>query len=989
MICNARNVTVEDKQRMKRLIYAIVFLALSVSQISAQDYEQAFYDVRQGFEQRSSVIQDYLKKYLEDYPYTPYVDEVYTMQGVLYSEAGEYETTIKALSKVNVKELSRITEPMYYFHMGYAYMQLKEYKKALVYFTSLKNNHNNPYTLQASYYAGYCYYSLKEYGPALVEFLALEQVGGYRKIAPYYIVQIHYALSEYDKVLERAEKLLTDFPDNEYNDELHRMVGEIYYQDSIYDKAASHLEIYHELRLKTNRNVMRNDLYLLGVSNYRIAQYNQAINYLKQVKHESDSISESTYLHLGHSYLRINDIEKAILAYSAAIELNIHPTLREEAMYNYVQATYLQNSALGESITAFQTFIREYPCSKYIDKVYALMADMYLTSKNYQAALNALLEIQQPNEKVLQTCQYLRYQLAVDAFLQDKMNDVLKWSNEVIETEKTESEYKTEAYYLCAQAYYRLHQYPQAIEKIELYQKQKNISQSNNQKSAIYLKAYALFNQKDYTAANTLYREYVTMLAGETNSTTYPDALNRLGDCLFHNRQFQEASDVYSQVAELKAFGADYALLQNGFAQGLMHKYAKKVNVLTTLTQEYPYSDYTDDAFYEIARAELQQDHNEEAIEAYQALLKNYPNSNYAAKASLEMGMTYRTLKKYDQAIETFKTTISTYIGSEEAYSALEGMEQLYVETNKVDEYIAYTKTLTNMQIQTASSEDSLVYVTAELQYMMGNHQEAAAGLTTYLTSFCPGGRYCTNATYYAANSFYQLKQYDKAIEQYSALADVQGNPYMEEACMRVAELSYDKQEYRTALYYFQRMSEVAYSSSQRTTALLGMLRCGYNIEEQATIVDVATRLLDEPAIDSLVRNEALYCRAKAYIQTQQYGLAVVDLAPVAKEVRTVRGAEAKYLLAECYFLLNAMDLAEEEIMSFTKQQTSHQYWLAKSLILLADINIKRNDLFQAKQYLLALQKNYHIQDDIQTIIQEKLQYIAQLEIQQTTDTAK
>ena len=58
-------------------------------------------------------------------------------------------------------------------------------------------------------------------------------------------------------------------------------------------------------------------------------------------------------------------------------------------------------------------------------------------------------------------------------------------------------------------------------------------------------------------------------------------------------------------------------------------------------------------------------------------------------------------------------------------------------------------------------------------------------------------------------------------------------------------------------------------------------------------------------------------------------------------------------------------------------------------MILLADINIKRNDLFQAKQYLLALQKNYHIQDDIQTITQEKLQYIAQLEIQQTTDTAK
>ena len=206
---------------------------------------------------------------------------------------------------------------------------------------------------------------------------------------------------------------------------------------------------------------------------------------------------------------------------------------------------------------------------------------------------------------------------------------------------------------------------------------------------------------------------------------------------------------------------------------------------------------------------------------------------------------------------------------------------------------------------------------------------------------------------------------------------------------MRIAELSYDKKEYRTALYYFQRMSEVASSSSKHLTALLGILRCSYNIEEPTTIIDVATRLLEEPVLDSVTHNEVLYCRAKAYINSQQYGLAIVDLVPVAKEVRTAHGAEAKYLLAECYYHLNAMDMAEEEIMSFTQQQTSQQYWLAKSLILLSDINVERNELFQAKQYLLALQKNYHAQNDIQTIIENKLQHIAQLEIQQNADTAQ
>lgn len=968
---------------MKRLIYAIVLLISGALVVCAQDYEKAFYNVQQCFEQRAEATQENLQEYLEKYPYTPYVDEVMAMQGIMWSEKGEYQHAIDELEKVDVKNISRTIEYTYSFHMGYALMQLHNYKKALTYLLPLKTQHNSPYTLQASYYAGYCHYNLKEYNKALVEFLSLEHVGGYRKIAPYYVVQIHYALSEYEEVLERAERLLADFPDNEYNDELHRMIGEIYYQDSIYDKAAYHLEQYHKLRVAKGRQILRNDLYLLGISNYSIEQYSQAINYLKQVKQENDSISESTCLHLGHSYLRANNLEKAILAYAAAIQFDINPILREEAMYNYVQATYMQNSALGENITAFQTFIQEYPKSRYIDRVYALMADIYLTSKNYQAALDALLEIQQPSEKVLLTCQYLRYQMAVDAFLQNDMNNALKWAIELIEKEVNTTDHKTEAYYLCAQAYYQLQQYPQTIEQINLYQQQPNIAHSENQKTAIYLKAYALFNQKQYTSAEPVYREYISLLANNT-SNTYLDALNRLGDCLFHSRHFQDACDTYAQVAQLNSFGADYALLQSGYARGLMHQYAEKVKVLTSLTQQYPNSDYADDALYEIARSELQQEHNMEAIIAYQTLLEKYPNSTRTAKASLELGMTYRTLKQYDEAIHAFKHTISTYIGSEESYSALEGIEQILVETNKVDEYIAYTKTLTNINMEVISNEDSLIYVTAELQYMMGNYQQAIAGLNTYLTSFCPGGRYCTNATYYAANSFYQIKQNEQAIEHFCTLADMQGNPYIEEACMRVAELSSDKQEYRTALYYYQRMSEVASSSSKRITALIGMLRCSHHlVEENNTTIDIATRLLNEPTLDSIVRNEALYYRAKAYIRDKQYESAIDDLTTVALEVRTARGAEAKYLIAECHYHMEDINSAEEVIMSFTKQQTSHQYWLAKSIILLADINVKRNELFQAKQYLLALQKNYRVQeDDIQTIIEDKLELIAQMDIQ-------
>lgn len=962
----------------KRLWTGVIFLwSVCLWQVGAQDYETDFLRVRQAFEERTSTAQTDLKNYLSTYPYTTYADEVRMMQGVLYVEKEKYKQADKAFSKVNPKYLSRQGEPMFYFYEGYSYVQQKQYKAAIACMARLKSK-QNPYTTQAKYYAGYCYYCTQDYPHAMAEFLAVEQTGAFRKIAPYYIVQIYYAQHQYDKVYERAENLLTQYPDNEYNDELHRMLGELYYRDSSYVKAVEHLNAYRTLRQAKKQDLVRNDMYLLGMANYKTGNYQEAIDNLRQVKQKQDSISENTCLHLGHSYLRLGDLEKAKLSYSAAMQFRLNDRLREEAMYNYVQITYLQGSALGESITAFQDFLREYPNTAYSNKVYALMADMYMTSKNYKAALESLSAIRSPNAKLLQTMQYLRYQMGVDAFLQGNMPMAIKYLTEVINHDTQASAYKTDAYYLRAEAEYRSNRYEDCLADLQQYESQPNIAASKNRQLATYLKGYTYFNMDRLQEAEQTFQGYLAVV--NADDATYTDVLNRIGDCQFNNRRFAQACDTYMQVAKSGKAGADYALYQCGYAQGLQHKYADKIQSMQVLIADYPRSDYAGDALYEMARAQLQLEHNNDAIDAYTRLLGQYPNSTKAPKASLELGMTYRNIKQYDNAIQAFKTTIEKYAGGEEAYAALDGLEQVYVETNNVGEYLAYTKGLTKMNISSATREDSLVYVTGELQYIMGNYAEAAAGLTTYIARFCPSGRYCTKAHYYAASSYYQLKQYEQAIDQYSTLADIPGNPYMEEACMRVAELSYDKREYRTALYYFRRMDEVASSTTMHTTAQLGILRCSHYLNDKAMVIDVATRLLDQANLQDDIRREALYCRAKAYLLDNQYGLAVVDLTPLAKEVRTANGAEAKYLLADCYFHLGAIDLAEQEIMSFTQMQTSQQYWLARSLVLLSDINVQRGDLFQAKQYLLALQTNYQRQDDIQTMVTDRLQSIAQQE---------
>ena len=162
--------------------------------------------VEKAFNQRSSFAQHVLETHLKDFPYTPYLDEVYTMQGILLTEEEKFEQAIDFFQRVKVKQISRQLTPLYYFHIGYAYFQLGNNEQALIYLQQLKNK-NNPYSIQATYYIGCSYYNQKEYSKALVEFLSLEQIGGYQQIAPYYVVQIYYATSQYNNVLERAEKL--------------------------------------------------------------------------------------------------------------------------------------------------------------------------------------------------------------------------------------------------------------------------------------------------------------------------------------------------------------------------------------------------------------------------------------------------------------------------------------------------------------------------------------------------------------------------------------------------------------------------------------------------------------------------------------------------------------------------------------------------------------------------------------------------------------
>ena len=102
----------------------------------------------------------------------------------------------------------------------------------------------------------------------------------------------------------------------------------------------------------------------------------------------------------------------------------------------------------------------------------------------------------------------------------------------------------------------------------------------------------------------------------------------------------------------------------------------------------------------------------------------------------------------------------------------------------------------------------------------------------------------------------------------------------------------------------------------------------------------------------------------------------------ISEEVNSSEGAESKYLICDIYFNDNQFDVVEHEIFDFAAQNTSQEYWLAKSFILLSDVYLKKDDKFQATHTLKSIIENYNpdANDEIVSLATEKYNSIVEEE---------
>lgn len=923
--------------------------------------------VYSAYEQGRPNAVELLKDYLDVYPASRHADEVNFLIGSAHFGQGEYQKAIFWFNESNIDMLSPEQQEAYCFRLAYSLLQIGDMEKARGYFARIEQI-GTKYREASTYYVAYIDYATGKYNNALVEFTRLKDLPDYKERSLYYITQIYFIQNKYEKVISEGKELLASYPDSENNSEVYRIMGNAYYHLGNEDQAINMLSKY----VSSTDSPLRGDLYILGVCYYNKGNYSSAVNALGRTVRENDALSQNAYLYLGQSYLKLKDKNNARMAFEAAATSSFDKQVKEAAMYNY--ALLIHETAFtgfGESVTIFEDFLNDFPNSKYADKVNDYLVEVYLTTKNYQAALNSIDKIKHPSTKILEAKQDILFQLGTQAFTNMELDKAVDLFSRAISLGAYNLESRNDAYFWRGESYYRQGEYNKAISDYRTYLN--NTRQRNTDMYALahYNLGYSYFKLKEYGEALNRFRQYVNL---ESNQQTpaYADAYNRIGDCLFHNRQFAMAEENYTRAAQLQPSAGDYSVYQKGFLLGLQKDYKGKISVMDRLIREFPESQYVDDALFEKGRSYVLLDNNQAAAASFEQLMRDFPQSSLARKAGVQLGLIYFNDNQPEKAADAYKSVISNYPGSEEAKVALQDLKSVYIELNDINSFAAYANSLGGNVRFEVSEQDSLTYLAAEKLFMRGDNEGARRSLTNYLQTF-PQGAFSSNANFYLASIAFAKKDLEEAKRLFSLVLESGDTKFREESWARKAEIEYLDKDYAAAMESFKHLQAVAENPENKKAAKLGLMRCAELIGQPQEALLAANDLLKEPKLSPEIMSEARYVRAKAYISLKQENKALADLKEISKDTRTIHGAEAKYLLAQLYYDNKDDKNAETVLMNFIENGTPHQYWLARGFILLADIYIRQGDDFQARQYLTSLQNNYKGDDEIAAMIEDRL----------------
>ena len=960
----------------KYIIAGLTALLMSVVAVSATDFREILKFQQRGMHNRASVLYSGLSKKvissdpegyailcdammnmhayqvrMDDYiarnPHSVLVPQLKFRHALNLFEVQDYAGAAEVFADIPASQIFDGDLDEYLFKKAYCELETGDVDRALLLFLDLEQRPMSDYTAPARYSIAYINYDKGNCPEALVWFEKTASDIRFEEISAYYIMECRFQLKDYKYVAKHGEKVYKQVAD-ERKPFLARVISESFLVLGDAEMARK----YYDLSINaTEKNNTRADWFYSGSVLYAVKDYKGAIESFNNMVSRTDSIGQVANYHLGYSYIQTKNKVAALESFKAAALSGSDPAIAEDAYFNWAKLAF----DINNDSSVFQNYMKKYSDREKDDRIYSYIAVAALHNRDYAAAVDAYGMIDELDEDMTNNYMKANYLRANQLILSGSYRMAIPCLRVAGYYSEKNSRFNQMTRFWLAESYYRNDQYAKAREIFVELHNQSALNRQAESYLITYNIAYSYYKEGNYEQALKWFDAYLN----EKSVKYRKDALERAADCLFVSRDYKGASERYDMVLK-EYFDVNdiYPYYQSAISYGLSGNGAKKVSLLSNVLEADPASRFYPEALFELGRAYVVREDDENAFRCFKTLAEKVKDSTYVARAYIEMGSLSRNQSQFNDALEYYKAVVEQMPLSGYSDDALAAIESVYQTKNEPEAYLRYIDSIGKGGMKTEDEKEDMIFNSAEQIYLTENYEKALPALHAYMEKY-PSGKYAYKSDFYIADSYRVLGKYEQACDYYANVIEHGEVSYVEQAMLAYSELSYKLENWEDAFGGYSSLLSETNQEANKLAALKGMMRAAYRWHNWTEAIKASEHVLYESAFDASIKREATYVKAKSLMASSRRSEALIVMESLAADVQDQYGAEAAYILILDTYDKGEFDAVEEKVFAFAEAGSSHLYWMAKSFIVLGDSYVDRDNLLQAKATFESVRDGY------------------------------
>ena len=898
-----------------------------------------------------------LNAFMKEYPNSAYFAQANGPLADYYLAKKDFEKALETLQKVNQYQLSREENTQHIMKLGYAKFMTGDSAGAIEALEESFKSADETSKPAISYMLGHLYYADKQNDNAFIYFDQIKNNEEYAHLVKPYYVQMYYNQKNYDLAISEGNELLNNGKSTSYDTEIHKIVGESYFMKGDYHSAYPHLKLF----LDKEQTPSESDLYEMGFVSAQLKKNDEAVGYYNQLINSNSPLAQNAYYQLGNAYLETGKKQEALSAYRNSSQMNYDPKVQQLALEQYAKLSYELGNPFENSSKVIQRYIDKYPKSAKIQEMRSLLVKSYLYSGDYKATLEALGKLDQKTNETKKIEQEVSYLLGSEEFNKGNFDVAEKYFKQSLQFNLNKEFYKKAQYWL-GQTYYQKGDYKSAI---ATYTKLENETSEGfpEREQLDYDLGYAYFKAKDFASAQEYFKEYLRFPKQEFKA----DAELRLADTYYANNQLNEALEIYNKTEN----ASDYTLYQKSLALGFKGDTVAKITELKTLISKYPNSEYVDDANYEIGTAYAQNDDFNNSNSYFDKVIKSSPDKDLVANSQIYRAQNYIDQDQTDKAIAEFQLLANQYKNTAFADKIVLASKPAFVKKGDVAGYEQFAKTL-NVKVD-SSEINEINFNLAQESFAKKDYTKAVSYYEKYLDQ-SPSGDNLFKSQYELGESYYQLKQIDKAMLPLQNVADFQ-NDYQQDAQVRLAQIYISQDKIADAKKYLEQVANST-NVNIKNFASVELMKIYADEKNFAEAEKFANAVISNSKNSAATLEQAKVIKARSLMQQSKDKDAQTAYTALEKSSNTEVAAEALYAKAFYQNKGKAFKSSNETIFKLANNYASEEYWGAKALVIMAKNYLALKDNYQASYTLDEIINNY---GDFPEVVAEAKEVKAQI----------